>query len=74
VSDLLVGEPVGHLQQGVGLGAESADLRADAAAGRELADAGDDDLLVDVEPGAAGVEGVHDNGSVERDGRGMATE
>jgi hypothetical protein len=71
---VLVGEPVGHLQQGVGLGAEGADLGADAAAGRELADAGDDDLLVDVETGAAGVEGIHDRDSVERDGRGVATE
>src|SRR5262249_53110654 len=59
VADALVGQPVSHLQEGVGLGWVGADLLAGAAAVGELADADDDLLFVDVEPGAAAVEDVH---------------
>ena len=64
VADAFGLEPVGQRQQVGGHGAEGADLGADGAIGTDAADAGDDGLLVDVQPGAAIMKGFHRSGSV----------
>ena len=59
VGHALGGQPVGQRQQARGVAGEGADFRPRPPARGLVADAGHDGVLVDVQAGAVGVQGVH---------------